>query len=69
MKKEKVISRVTITQKTKLVLKEYMTAKFKRFGVKTLQEEAINDLIHMSIPRVKDQIETWNKEMEVPEIQ
>lgn len=68
MTKEKVISRVTITQKTKAVLKEYMAAKFKRFGVKTLQEEAINDLLQMSISRAKEQMETWYKEMEVPEI-
>jgi hypothetical protein len=68
MTKEKVISRVTITQKTKAALKEYRLAKQKRFGVKVLQEEAINEFIQMAIPKAKDQIEVWNKEMEVPEI-
>jgi hypothetical protein len=68
MTKEKVVSRVTITQKTKAALKEYRLAKQKRFGVKVLQEEAINEFIQMAIPKSKDQIEVWSKEMEVPEI-
>jgi len=68
MTKEKVVSRVTITQKTKAILKEYMAAKFKRFGVKTLQEEAINEFIQMATVKAKDQMEVWSKEMEVPEI-
>jgi hypothetical protein len=68
MTKEKVVSRVTITQKTKAALKEYRLAKQKRFGVKVLQEEAINEFIQMAIPKSKEQIEVWSKEMEVPEI-
>lgn len=68
MTKEKLVSRVVITQKTKDALKVYTDAKRKRFGVKTLQEEAINDFIQMAIPKSIEQIEIWSKEMEVPEI-
>jgi hypothetical protein len=68
MTKEKVVSRVTITQKTKAALKEYRLAKQKRFGVKILQEEAINEFIQMAIPKSKEQIKTWSLEMEIPEI-
>ena len=68
MKKEKVVSRVVITQKTKEALKYYMAAKQKRFGVKTLQEEAINDFLQMAISKSKDQVKAWENEMIVPEI-
>jgi hypothetical protein len=72
MTKEKVVSRVTITQKTKAALKEYRLAKQKRFGVKVLQEEAINEFIQMAIPSAKLEVEIWEKELQrfsqVPEI-
>jgi hypothetical protein len=65
---KQIVSRVVITPKTKDALKAYIDAKRKRFGVKTLQEEAINDFIQMAIPRSQEQIEAWELEMKVPEI-